>query len=219
MNNRSSGLLGIGGLIAGVVVLLAARRYFPALANLLLILIGICVFLVLLLVAVVIYFAFAKPKKTEEQKAADEVQAILKTAKQHLMGLRRMSMEIKNAKVRTLSTEVSSSIDKILRILNEKPEQVGSLRQFFHYYLPTTEKIMVKYKELESSGVPTMEVTENTIDCLKNIKAAMEKQYNNLFESDILDLTVEMEVLTQICKRDGLLTDEDFQLEKTNIEG
>ena len=64
-----------------------------------------------------------------------------------------------------------------------------------------------------------MEVTENTIDCLKNIKAAMEKQYNNLFESDILDLTVEMEVLTQICKRDGLLTDEDFQLEKTNIEG
>ena len=69
---------------------------------------------------------------------------------------------------------------------------------------------MVKYKELESSGVPTMEVTENTIDCLKNIKAAMEKQYNNLFESDILDLTVEMEVLTQICKRDGLLTDEDF---------
>ena len=43
---------------------------------------------------------------------------------------------------------------------------------------------------------------------------AMEKQYNNLFEIDILDLTVEMEVLTQICKRDGLLTDADFESEK-----
>ena len=43
---------------------------------------------------------------------------------------------------------------------------------------------------------------------------AMEKQYNNLFENDILDLTVEMEVLTQICKRDGLLTDADFESEK-----
>ena len=58
MNDKSSGLLGIGGLIAGVVVLLAARRYFPTLANLLLALIGICVVLVLLLVAVVLYFAF-----------------------------------------------------------------------------------------------------------------------------------------------------------------
>lgn len=219
MNNKSSGFLGIGGLIAGAVVLLAARRYFPTLANLLLILIGICLFLVFLLIAVVIYFAFAKPKKTEEQKAADEVQAVLKTAKQHLMGLRRMSMEIKKVEIRSLSSEISSSIDKILRTLKEKPDQVGSLRQFFHYYLPTTEKIMVKYKELESSGIPTTEVTESTIDCLKNIKAAMDKQYNNLFESDILDLTVEMEVLTQICKRDGLLTEEDFQFEKTNIEG
>jgi len=219
MNNKSSGFLGIGGLIAGAVVLLAARRYFPTLANLLLILIGICLFLVFLLIAVVIYFAFAKPKKTEEQKAADEVQAVLKTAKQHLMGLRRMSMEIKKVEIRSLSFEINSTIDKILRTLKEKPDQIGSLRQFFNYYLPTTEKIMVKYKELESSGIPTTEVTESTIDCLKNIKAAMDKQYNNLFESDILDLTVEMEVLTQICKRDGLLTEEDFQLEKSNIEG
>ena len=218
MNDKSSGLLGIGGLIAGVVVLLAARRYFPTLANLLLALIGICVVLVLLLVAVVLYFAFAKPKKTEEQKAADEIQAVLKTAKQHLMGLRRMSMEINNVEVRGLSSGISSSIDKILRTLKEKPDQVGSLRQFFNYYLPTTEKILVKYKELESSGIPTVEVTESTVECLKNIKAAMEKQYNNLFESDILDLTVEMEVLTQICKRDGLLTDDDFQLERSNIE-
>ena len=181
MNDKSSGLLGIGGLIAGVIVLLAVRRYIPALANLLLALIGICIFLVLLLVAVVMYFAFAKPKKTEEQKAIDEMQNVLKTAKQHLMGLRRTSMDIKNVEIRSMSSGISSSIDKILRTLNEKPDQVGSMRQFFNYYLPTTEKILVKYKELESSGISTIEMTESTIECLKNIREAMEKQYNNLF--------------------------------------
>ena len=39
----------------------------------------------------------------------------------------------------------------------------------------------------------------------------MEKQYNNLFEDDILDLTVEMKILTQMCKKDGLLTEADFE--------
>ena len=88
------------------------------------------------------------------------------------------------------------------------------MRPFFNYYLPTLEKILIKYKEIESSGVPTEEITQSTITCLEDIKMAMEKQYNNLFENDILDLTVEMEVLTQICKRDGLLTDADFESEK-----
>ena len=209
MNDRSSGFFGIGGLLVSVIVLVAARRFFPELANFLLILIGIGIVLLLVLVAVVMYFAFSQSNK---ENAGNDIQAVLKRGKQNLMGLRRMSMEIKHAKVRALSTEISSSIDKILRTLKEKPDQVGSLRQFFHYYLPTMEKILVKYKELEASGIPTEEVTESTIQGLENIKLAMEKQYKNLFESDILDLTVEMEVLTQICKRDGLLTDDDFEV-------
>ena len=125
-----------------------------------------------------------------------------------------MSMEIKHARARTLSTEICVTIERIFRTLKEKPDQISSLRPFFNYYLPTLEKILVKYKEIESSGVPTEEITQSTITCLEDIKMATEKQYNNLFENDILDLTVEMEVLTQICKRDGLLTDADFESEK-----
>jgi len=211
MNQKSSGLMGLLGVIAAVIVLLAARRYAPDLANVLLYMIGICMVLLVLLVIAVLYFALRKPKKTEEQKVAEEVYTVIKNGRQNLMGLRRMSMEVKNAHVRTLSTEICGSIEKILRTLKERPEQLGSLRQFFNYYLPTLEKILVKFREIEASGVPTEEVTGNTIECMENIKIAMEKQYRNLFENDILDLTVEMEVLTQICKRDGLLTDADFK--------
>ena len=211
MNQKSSGLMGLLGVIAGVIVLLAARRYAPGLANVLLFMIGACMVLLVLLVIAVLYFALRKPKKTEEQKAAEEIRTIIKNGRQNLMGLRRMSMEVKNAHVRTLSTEICGSIEKIFRTLKERPEQFDSLRQFFNYYLPTLEKILVKFREIEASGVPTEEVTGNTIECMENIKMAMEKQYRNLFENDILDLTVEMEVLTQICKRDGLLTDADFK--------
>ena len=44
-----------------------------------------------------------------------------------------------------------------------------------------------------------------------DMETAMEKQYLNLFEDDKLDLCVEMDVLTRICRQDGLLGD-DFQL-------
>ena len=211
---QDSGLMGIFGLIGGITLLLVARRYVPDLANLILLLIGVCGVLLIILVSVVLYFALKKPKKTEEQKASDEINDIIKRGRNNLMGLRRMSMEIKHARARTLSTEICSSIERIFRTLKEKPDQISSLRPFFNYYLPTLEKILIKYKEIESSGVPTEEITQSTITCLEDIKMAMEKQYNNLFENDILDLTVEMEVLTQICKRDGLLTDADFESEK-----
>ena len=211
---QDSGLMGMFGLIGGITLLLVARRYVPDLANLILLLIGVCGVLLIILVSVVLYFALKKPKKTEEQKASDEINDIIKRGRNNLMGLRRMSMEIKHARARTLSTEICVTIERIFRTLKEKPDQISSLRPFFNYYLPTLEKILIKYKEIESSGVPTEEITQSTITCLEDIKMAMEKQYNNLFENDILDLTVEMEVLTQICKRDGLLTDADFESEK-----
>ena len=109
-----------------------------------------------------------------------------------------------------MSSDICVSIEKILSYLKKRPQQVDDLKQFFHYYLPTSEKILLKYKEIESSGIPKDEITESTITCLEDIKLAMEKQYSSLYDDDILDLTVEMEVLKQICKRDGLLTDEDF---------
>ena len=210
---KDSGLFGIGGLFAGIVALVIARRYFPSLANILLSILGICVVLLVLLVIAVMYFALRKPKKTPEQIAKDANQEVINAGRRNLMALRRMSMEIKNARIRTLSTEICGVIERIFRVLKESPDDVSSLRQFFHYYLPTLEKIMTKYKELESRGVPSSEITQSTIACLEDIKVAMEKQYDHLFADDILDLTVEMEVLTQMCKRDGLLSEADFNTE------
>ena len=52
---------------------------------------------------------------------------------------------------------------------------------------------------------------------MTEIKQAMEKQYKNLFEDDLLDLSVEMKALTLACKRDGLLTEEDFKLQEEEV--
>ena len=59
--------------------------------------------------------------------------------------------------------------------------------------------------KLETNGMLTEEVTADVLKSLKEIETAMTATREKLFADDVLDLTVEMEVLRQICKRDGLL--------------
>ena len=218
MNDNSSGILGFFCLIGAVIAYFVIRRFFPSLATALLIVGGITLVLLLLLVAVVMYFALKKPKKSSSQIAEEENQQILTVGRKNLMQLRCLTMEVKDSRVRTVSVETCGVIENILKVLKEHPEQISNVRQFLNYYLPTQGKILKKYVNLESNGIPSGELKDNTVGYLKDIKRAMEKQYKNLFEDDLLDLSVEMKALTLACKRDGLLSEEDFQAQDEDAE-
>ena len=92
----------------------------------------------------------------------------------------------------------------------KKPESIPAVRQFLNYYLPTLGEIITKYERVERSGVDMQDMTAKVSEYLDKIAAAMDKQYENLFQSDFLDMTVEMEAMTMACKRDGLLTEEEL---------
>lgn len=213
MDNKYSGILGFFGLIAAVVLYFVLRKVFPSLATAMLVIGAVIVALIIILVVVVLFFALRKPKKKDGPAADNDVTAVLTKGRTNLTELRRMGIRIKNLKVRKLNEEICVIIDKILRALKDQPEDIPRVRQFLNYYLPTMGEILLKYVRVEESGVPAETVTQNTIAWLGDIKSAMEKQYANLFDDDILDLTVEMETLTLACKRDGLLTGESTPLQ------
>lgn len=205
---HSSGGAGILGLLALVAGFFLLRRTVPSLARIFLILGGIAALGVAVLVGLVIFFAMRKPKKSPEQQQKDEAARILQQGRAHLLEIRKLTMKVKDSSIRTVSENICSSIDKILRTLKEQPGDIPSVGRFFHYYLPTLQSVLTKYTRLEANGVPAADAAEKTLSGLQDMQAAMEKQYQNLFEDDKLDLTVEMAVLTQICKRDGLLADD-----------
>ena len=211
MNDNSSGILGFLGLIGTVIIYFVIRYFFPSLAAALLFVGVIALLFLVLLVMVVMYFALKKPKKGSAQEAEAVNHQILADGRKNLMQLRCLTMEVKDSGVRTISMETCSVIEKILKELKEQPENIADVRQFLNYYLPTQGKILKKYVHLENNGIPSGELKEHTRGYLADIKHAMEKQYKNLFEDDLLDLSVEMKALTLACKRDGLLTEEDFK--------
>lgn len=218
MKDTSLGALGILGMAGAVILFLVLRKFFPTLSTILLVVFGIILLLIILLVILVIYFSRQKPKEKEGSRITEDTEAVLARGRSNLMEIRRLQVQIRNQQIRTLSEEICRVADKILRTLKSQPEDIPGVRQFLNYYLPTLGNILLKYERVEKSGIPTDNMEENVIDCLEKIKNAMDRQYANLFNNDILDLSVEMEVLTQACKRDGLLTDEDVQGTKEGVK-
>lgn len=204
-NKQSSGIAGFLLLVVCAVSFLAGKRFFPGVTTRLLFILGILVLLVGLFVVFVLFLALHRPKESKEEEKAAKEEEVFHTIRSELLELRRVLMQIKDSRIRLLGGQICQTAEKILKTLKEQPEEISASRQFFRYYLPTLGSILSKYLRMETSGVLEPELACHVVECLGNIKSAMEKQYDNLFEDDRLDLTVEMEVLTLMCKRDGLL--------------
>lgn len=204
----SSGGTGILGILVCIILFFLCRRWFPGLSKGLLIVgVGICL-LVLLLLILVLYFAFFKQGEKQKPSPSEEHAKMMSQGRSKLMQIRQKAMRIRNSVVRQEAEEISRIAEKILNTLRTQTEDIGKTRGFFQYYLPTLDSALEKFGRLENSGALTEEVEQRTVSSLGDMKAALEKQYTILFEDDVLDLTVEMEVLTQKCKRDGLLEED-----------
>ena len=211
MRDNSSGLTGILGLAGIAAIFLLARRFFPSLATLMLWIAGIAAVCIVVLIGLVIYFSVTGNK---DKNDPDSPSAVLSGARGELMGLRRMQVKIRDRGIMTLCREITDIGDKILSALKQKPQSVSDARQFLNYYLPTLGKILGTYIRLEESGSLTDELKNSAVTHLSEIRTAMEKQYDSLFDDDKLDLTVDMEALTLACKRDGLLEEEEINENK-----
>ena len=109
---------------------------------------------------------------------------------------------------------MSAQIDRIgvitARILDYQkshPEKAPQLHSFLSYYLPTTLKILRAYGQLESQGVSGQNITaamERIEAMMDKVVEGFEKQLDQLFQGDAMDITTDVEVLERMLAKDGL---------------
>lgn len=119
--------------------------------------------------------------------------------------------------------EKKTDIDSLERILqyietiyqktDEDPEQIRAARNFYDYYLPTITDVISKYKKTKgkTSAKDKAEVEEKLTQVLDQTERAFELLINKLYESDIMDLKLGIEVLRSKLMLDGLV-DSDFEM-------
>ena len=100
----------------------------------------------------------------------------------------------------------------------EKPAKAPQIRKFMDYYLPTTLKMLASYRTMSNRGVSVNDMTEARSTVIRGmgmVLTACQKQLDNLYKDDILDVSTDIDVLEQMLKRDGFTEGELGQLQQS----
>lgn len=217
---RSGGSGGIlAGIIAvvGIVLFILSRGSVSALFQTIGTIILIVVILAVLAIIALIILAAKSSKDAPQGRSSssknrlnEEQTQIINKSRQDLMEIRKQLVTIHNSEIRTKGNAVCTSMDKLFKILKEKPEKIPNTRQFLNYYLPTLAKVLGKYQRLEANGVPAGDMTEKIKSFLEDVDLATNKQCTHLYDDDMLDMTVDMEAMSMSIQREGLVDNNDF---------
>ena len=121
--------------------------------------------------------------------------------------IRQVNDQVANEKLSAQIDRIGVITAKILEYQKSRPEKAPQLHSFLSYYLPTTLKILRAYGQLESQQI----AGENITAAMKRVEGMMdkvvegfEKQLDQLFQGDTMDITADVDVLEQMLARDGL---------------
>ncbi|MCL1859409.1 MAG: hypothetical protein FWF92_09305 [Oscillospiraceae bacterium] len=110
--------------------------------------------------------------------------------------------------------EIENSLKKIQVQLNDaetkksQTKKVEQLTQFFDYYMPTTIKILNSYRRIENrnlTGENAMETKKRVEESLPFVRKAFEKELDNMFSDEMLDITTDIDVLESVLSKEGLI--------------
>ena len=94
---------------------------------------------------------------------------------------------------------------KIFGALEKDTSKKDQVRRFMTYYLPTTDKLLTRYRELESGGAGenVTQAKKSIENSLEMIATAFEKQLDALYSDSVLDIETDIQVLETIIKSEG----------------
>ncbi len=137
-------------------------------------------------------------------------QEFIEEGTKSLTGINEIAKRIDAKELRADVDELVSVSDKILDFVYENPDAASKLRKLVYYYLPTIEKLLNRYDQIEEETVDNTMASKSKIEgIVKTTVAAFNKQYNELFDSDTIDISSEVKVLEKVLVSEGLVDPEN----------
>jgi len=107
---------------------------------------------------------------------------------------------------------------KIFREVELHPEKQKQAASFFNYYLPTTLKLLGTYTEFEDAGIEgenLRQAKERIESIMDNLLENFEKQLDELYRSEAMDVDSDIRVMESMLARDLSSVERDFGLSGT----
>ncbi|MCL2593805.1 MAG: 5-bromo-4-chloroindolyl phosphate hydrolysis family protein [Defluviitaleaceae bacterium] len=142
---------------------------------------------------------------TTGDKSADEV--ILKGRKL-LEDLQKNNKKISDAKMKAQINLLFDYGNKILNFVQSDVSKISNIGMFMDYFLPTTIKLLNNYLELTKNKNETTALAKENIEKLvEKIVTNFKNELDGLYEDRAMDIKLEVAVMEEMIKREGLLKD------------
>ena len=152
----------------------------------------------------------------EKPAAKTELEEVLQQGRESIAEIRRLNDEIPDFKISAQLKQLEILTEKIFAFVEQHPEVVRQIRQFLNFYLPTTIKLLQQYVVLQNQEMRMGNIDEGMQkieNMLENVIVAFQKQLDSLFESDVVDITADIQVMEQLMAAEGL-TGEKIPVER-----
>lgn len=136
-------------------------------------------------------------------QAAD---ALLKDGRERLARIEKNGDRIRDTAIQDKAAKLELAVDKILDVVEQKPEKAGELRRFMNYYLPNLEKLTETYALLEEQGVEGENISKaksSISQMLDVMDTAFSKQLDALFRHTALDITSDIFAMQTMMAQEG----------------
>ena len=129
--------------------------------------------------------------------------------------IRKVNDAIDDEQVSERIYTIENITRNIFDYVGKKPDKLSQIRTFMNYYLPTTLKLLNSYSQIEKMGVAgenMKNAKENIEKILDMLVSGFEQQLDQLYKSEVLDISSDIEVLEQMMYKDGLAENTSYDL-------
>lgn len=180
---------------------------FSPIYRLIYIVVAACVSVAVYMVASVFFPGRTITVDKSPQSGDAQVDQQISEGLRALNSLREADAAIEDAAVSARIKRMTDAGEKIFDALEKEPSRVNEVRKFMNYYLPTADKLLTHYRDLQTTGSKgeniqgAMRSVENSLEM---IAVAFEKQLDSLYRHEALDIQTDIDVLETMLAADGL---------------
>ena len=147
--------------------------------------------------------------KTDAQTQAqmDEFQKIIAEGKRYMTRIREANDAIPDTEISNKLYRMELIVGKIFDYVAKHPEQIGQLRRFMDYYMPTTDKLVNAYKDFDMQPIQGENIKKAKTEIaatLDTINEAYEKLYDSMYAEVVMDVSSDIVVLQTLLAQEGL---------------
>lgn len=144
--------------------------------------------------------------KTEN--ADSRVTKVLEEGREYIRVIRKCNDEIPGEEMSEKLDKLELLVTRIFARVEEEPELASDMQKMLNYYLPTTQKLLEAYRDLDKQDVELKNISETKQEIEKTvdtINRACEEFLDELFRDRAWDIQSDITVLNTMLKQDGYI--------------